>query len=64
MTCDAPKVDHGFISNGYGAALISRDASVEWLSLPRFDSPPIFCSLLDDRLDCALRIRAAGSRLT
>ncbi|MDP7982598.1 MAG: glycoside hydrolase family 15 protein [Conexivisphaerales archaeon] len=62
MTCDAPNVDHGFISNGYGAALISRDASVEWLSLPRFDSPPIFCSLLDDRLDCALRIRAAGMR--
>ncbi|MGC9192002.1 MAG: glycoside hydrolase family 15 protein [Conexivisphaera sp.] len=62
MTCAPSRVDHGFLSNGYGAALISRDGSVEWLSLPRFDSPPVFCSLLDDRLDCALRIRAEGLR--
>jgi len=61
LTCSAPRIDHGFLSNGYGAALISRDASVEWLSVPRFDSPPIFCSLLDEDLDCALRIRAVGA---
>ncbi len=50
------KIDHGFISNGYGAALISPSASVDWLTLPRFDSPPIFCSLLDDRLDYSFKM--------
>jgi len=50
------KINHGFISNGYGAALISPTASIDWLALPRFDSPPIFCSLLDEGLDYSFKI--------
>ncbi|MEM0122987.1 MAG: glycoside hydrolase family 15 protein [Conexivisphaerales archaeon] len=50
------KIDHGFISNGYGAALISSKASIDWLTLPRFDSPPLFLSLLDERMDYSFRI--------
>ena len=57
------RIDHGFISNGYGAALISSDASIDWLTLPRFDSPPLFCSLLDDETNYSFGIDF-GSNVT
>lgn len=37
---------YGWISNCYTAALISADASVDWLPFPRFDSPAVFARLL------------------
>ena len=39
---------HGFISDGQTAALIHRDATVDWLCLPRFDSEACFAALLGD----------------
>ncbi len=38
---------YGFLSNSYTSALISPDGVVEWLPCPRFDSPAIFCRMLD-----------------
>jgi len=38
---------YGFISDCHTGALIAPDGSVEWLCIPRFDSPAMFCSLLD-----------------
>ncbi len=40
-------LDHGVLGNGHLIALISPAASVDWLCLPRFDSPSVFAGLLD-----------------
>ncbi len=37
---------YGFISNGSTAALIDPVGSVDWLPLPRFDSPSVFTRML------------------
>jgi alpha,alpha-trehalase len=43
-----PKIDnYAFLSNCHTGALVSVDGSVDWLCIPRFDSPSIFGSLLD-----------------
>ncbi|MGN6276371.1 MAG: glycoside hydrolase family 15 protein [Solirubrobacterales bacterium] len=42
-----PIGSYGFLSDCHTAALVSYDGSVEWLCLPRFDSPSAFAALLD-----------------
>ncbi len=38
--------DYGFLSNQHGSALVSRDGSVDWLCIPRFDSAACMAALL------------------
>ena len=52
--------DYGIIGNMISAALVGRDGSIDWLCLPRFDSPACFASLLGDARNGRWRIGPAG----
>jgi alpha,alpha-trehalase len=50
---------YAFVSDCHTSALIAPDGAVEWLCMPRFDSPSIFGALLD-RDAGAMRIGPPG----
>jgi len=41
--------DYAFLSDTQTGALVSRDGCVDWLCVPRFDSPACFASLIGDK---------------
>ncbi|MBV9109947.1 MAG: glycoside hydrolase family 15 protein [Gemmatimonadetes bacterium] len=48
MRRDYPPIeDHGVIGDLHTVALVARDGTIGFMCAPRFDSPPVFASLLD-----------------
>ncbi len=62
MNADNHELNHGAIGNGQVLALVSPTTRIEWLCLPRFDSPSVFGWLLDRRVGGVWGFQAADGQ--
>jgi GH15 family glucan-1,4-alpha-glucosidase len=58
-----PPLEHAAFGNGRVLALVAPSSAIEWLCLPRFDSPSVFAHLLDERRGGSFRFLAADAPL-
>ncbi len=57
-------LNHGAIGNGRLLALVNPDTSIDWLCMPRFDSPSVFARILDDTKGGSFAFESEGMRTT
>ncbi len=55
-----PLEDYGLIGDWTAAALVGRDGAISWLCVPRFDSSPLFCNILDTARGGAFTVAPEG----
>ena len=51
---------YGVIGDGFSVAYVGVDGSVDWLCLPRFDSPSVFAAMLDPGQGGSFRVSPVG----
>ena len=56
--------DYAFLGDTHSAALVSSDGSIDWLCLPRFDSPACLAAILDRERGGHWRIAPASGDFT
>lgn len=55
-----PLAAFAVIGNTHSAALVDDQGSIEWCCLPHFDSPAVFCRVLDPEVGGYFRVGPAG----
>ncbi|MCE9600311.1 MAG: DUF5911 domain-containing protein [Spirochaetia bacterium] len=55
-------LNHGIIGNERILALVSPDLSIDWLCMPRFDSPSVFARILDEEAGGRFQITRADGQ--
>jgi len=59
----ATTLNHGLVGNGSLLALVSPTSAVDWMCMPRFDSPSVFGRLLGQEKGGVFRIMTGGREL-
>ncbi len=55
-----PIAARGMIGNGSTVALVAVDGAIDWLCMPRFDSPSVFARILDGKRGGEMAVRPAA----
>src|SRR5690554_6112617 len=58
-----PLEHYALLSDLRTGPLVSRDGSIDWLCLPRFDSPAVFSAILGDAEDGRWRLSVADGEV-
>jgi GH15 family glucan-1,4-alpha-glucosidase len=59
-----PIENYGIIGDLHSVALVGINGSIDWLCLPRFDSPSIFAAILDDKKGGRFKIAPTSGGVT
>lgn len=54
----------GLIGDGFSAALVAADGAIDWMCMPRFDSPSVLARVLDAERGGSMAVRPASFPFT